>query len=174
MTWNGYTIEGTFKDLSHLKSKTIETEIDQTAISLKISYADHCFTDEKNNGPLVLQNKFWSRSKGRWEFKDRYWSEDRYLRSLDLPKHIETSFFDAYAVPYYHRKSNGEKYHYMEIYEYAIFFEITKPNIENTLNIKITSAYEVESWGRETIPKGKPFKVRWILSQRLLGKSILK
>jgi hypothetical protein len=174
MTWNGYDIKGTFKDLSHLKSKKIETEIDQTAISLNISYGDHCFTDEKNNGPFLFSNRFWSKQKNCWEFKDRYWSEDRYLMSLNLPKYIETSFFDAYAVPYYNKKRNGEKYHYMEIFEYAIFFEITKPNIENTLNIKIISAYEVEPWGKETIPKGRPFKVRWILSQRLLGNSILK
>lgn len=160
MAWTSYSIAGVFKDLSHLKSKTINIEIDETSISINISYGDHCFTDEKEEGP--------------WLFKKRYWSEKRYMSSFDLPDFIEKNFFSAYAIPYFKGQKNGEGYHYMEKYDYAIFFEITKPDIENTLNLKIISAYEVEPWGKAGIPKGKPYKVRWILSQRLRGISILK
>lgn len=159
MTWTGYTINGVFKDLSHLQTKTIEVEIDKTLISLHVSYGDHCFTDEKDNGTII---------------RGRYWSEERYQRSLELPDYIKNTFIDSYAIPYLKRKKVGESYHYMEIYDYAIFFEINKPDIENTLKIKVISAYEVDSWGKGTMPKGKRFRIRWILEQRLKKHSILK
>lgn len=159
VSWRGFNIEGRFKDLSHLRSNTITTEISGQAISLNVSYGSHCFTDEKENGPPVLPG--------------RYWSEERYNRSFDLPDFIENNFTLSFAVPYFNKNKNGEQYHYMEAFDYVIFFEITKPyNSANTLNIKIISAYELDQWG--SVPKGKPYKVRWILSERLAGNSILK
>jgi hypothetical protein len=161
VTWTGFNIEGTFKDLSHLQSKTMQTEIGGQVVYLHVSYGTHCFSDEKENGQ-------------RLPFREeRYWCEERYQRSHDLPKMLEGGFVESFATPYYNHRKNGEQYHYMEIHDYVIFFEITKPsNTTNELNIKIISAYEQDGWGE--VPPGKRYKVRWILSERLAGRSILK
>lgn len=159
MKWKNLVINGINKDLSHLNPTVMKVEISDKTISLNISYGDHCFTDEKENGPFISYN--------------RYWSENRYERSLELPTYLEKNFLKSFAIPYFKKHKIGESYHYMEAFDYAIFFEITKPDIENTLNIKIVSAYEIEEWGQGTMPVGKPYKIRWILSQKLEGNSIL-
>lgn len=163
MTWTGFTINGVFKDLSHLQTKVMPIDIGGNTVLLNVSYGSHCFSDEKeNDSKLSLRNEV------------RYWSEERYCGSLELPKILSSRFdSDSYVVAYYKTKKNGEQYHYMGIHDYAIFFEITKPvNLNNTLNIKVISAYQKDSWGE--MPKGKAYKIRWILGQRLEGNSILK
>ena len=159
MNWTGFTINGVFKDLSHLVPTTLTTEIKEQVISLEFSFGSHCFTDEKDNGPVLPIG--------------RYWSEDRYQCSLQLPTLIRDNFVSSFAVPYYNAHKNGEQYHYMEAYDYLIFFEIKKPvDLNDTLKIIIISAYEKDKWGE--VPSGKPYKVRWILSERLAGNSIIK
>ncbi|MBF4437822.1 hypothetical protein ERJ77_25740, partial [Vibrio anguillarum] len=80
---------------------------------------------------------------------------------------------ENYAVPYMTKK--GESYHYMESYDYAIFFSLSKPQgTTGELKLRVNSAYEVNDWGKGTLPKGKAKRVSWILSQRLQGKSVLK
>ncbi|MGR3159701.1 hypothetical protein ABMY16_21500 [Vibrio vulnificus] len=161
MTWTGFNIDGTFKDLSHLQSKTIQTDIGGQAVFLNVSYGNHCFSDEKENGQKLPFRE------------ERYWCEERYQRSHELPEMLEDRFVESFATPYYNHRKNGEQYHYMEIHDYVIFFEITKPsNTTDRLNIKIISAYEQDGWGE--VPPGKRYKVRWILSERLAGRSILK
>ncbi len=161
MSWTGFRIEGVFKDLSHLQSSTIQVDIGGLTCSLHVSYGAHCFSDEKENGPkLPIRERRW-------------WCEERYQRSLELPTMLAERFVESHAIPYYNHRRNGEQYHYMEIHNYVVFFEITKPeNTNNTLNVKIISAYELDAWGE--VPKGKRYRVRWILSERLAGRSILK
>ena len=160
MNWRGFTIKGEWKDLSHLQPFSHEVEIDGQPVTLLVTFGSHCFTDEKENGPILFK-------------KDgRYWSENRYQLSLQLPSIIRDRFIASYAVAYIN-KGVGEQYHYMEVYDYAIFFDINKPNIPDTLRIKVVSAYEVESWGKGSIPKGEPKKIKWILSQRVQGKSTI-
>lgn len=161
MSWSGFNIGGVFKDLSHLQSRTFQVDIAGQQINLHVSYGMHCFSDEKGNGPLLpLREK-------------RYWCEDRYIRSLELPEILEEGFVESYAIPYFNSRKNGEQYHYMEVHDYAIFFELTKPvNTTNDLNVKIISAYELDAWGE--VPQGKRYKVRWILGERLAGRTILK
>jgi len=159
VTWTGFIIKGEWKDLSHLQSFNFDVLIDGQLTTLIVSFGSHCFTDEKENGPILLHG-------------DRYWSEERYQSSLQLPSMIRERFMTFYAVIYRNR-NGGEQYHYLEIYDYAIFFDINKPTTPNTLKIKIVSAYEVDQWGRNTLPKGNPKKIKWILSQRIQGKSAL-
>lgn len=162
MTWTTFDINGVTKDVSHLRSKTITVELKNQQVELHLRYGSHCFSDEKSNG-------------FRLPFKgdERYWSEERYEKSLQLPEQMEQKFIDGYAVAYYNHRRNGEQYHYTELDGYYIFFEISKPpNTKNQLNIKIISAYERDAWGR--IPSGKPYKVRWILTERLAQRQILK
>ncbi|NOH36404.1 hypothetical protein [Vibrio chagasii] len=161
MTWKGFTIEGDFYDLTHLQSTSHDIEVDGNSVKLHVSYANHCFTDEKENGPILFRRE------------GRYWCHERYQRSIELPELIRNKLIDNYAVPYMTKK--GESYHYMEAFDYAIFFSISKPNgTTNELKLRVNSAYEVDDWGKGTLPKGKAKRVSWILSQRLQGKSVLK
>jgi len=62
----------------------------------------------------------------------------------------------------------------MEVYDYAIFFDINKPkDSDNVLKIKVISAYEVDQWGKNSLPKGKAKRIKWILGQRNKGLSAL-
>ena len=77
MTWKGFTIAGDFYDLSHLQSTSHEIEVDGNSVQLHVSYANHCFTDEKENGPMLFRHE------------GRYWCHDRYQRSKELPSLIK-------------------------------------------------------------------------------------
>jgi hypothetical protein len=59
----------------------------------------------------------------------------------------------------------------MDAHEYAIFFEIRKPqNMDNFLRLNVVSAYEVETWGRGGMPsKGPLLNVRYVLEKRNEG-----
>ncbi|EIA1624682.1 hypothetical protein J8B38_20765 [Vibrio parahaemolyticus] len=160
MTWTGFTIDGNFYDLSHLQSSEHYVMVDGQEVKLHVSYSNHCFTDQKENGAMLFKKE------------QRYWCHERYARSKELPNLIQNNLIEHYAVPYLSKK--GESYHYMEAYDYAIFFSLTKPHgTIGELKMKVNSAYELDEWGRDTLPKGKPKRVSWILSQRLQGKSIL-
>ncbi len=160
MSWTGFEIEGTYFDLSHLQSATVEVSVDGKDVKLHVSYGHHCFTDQKQNGRCLFKKD------------ERYWCHSRYERSKELPSIIADELPNNYAIP--HMTPNGESYHYMAVHDYAIFFTITKPvGTDNELKLRVISAYELDGWGRGTLPKGKPKKVRWILSERLQGRSIL-
>ena len=118
MTWTGFNIQGQYKCLAHLQTNTIQVDVDGAQVSLHISYGHHCFTDSKENGPMLFKRD------------ERYWCEERYEMSKDLPGMIEQNLVNAYAVPHYHA-TNNEQYHYMEAYDYAIFFNITKFFLKN-------------------------------------------
>ncbi|CAV17315.1 hypothetical protein [Vibrio atlanticus] len=161
MSWRGFTIDGQFYCLAHLQKKTIEVEIDSASVKLHLSYSGHCFTDDKENGPIILPRE------------NRYWCHDRYELSKGLPDMIEQGLISSYAIPHFAGKNN-EQYHYMEAFDYAIFFTVRKPNnTTNELNLRIASAYPVETWGKGSMPRGSAKRVSWILSKRLKGESVL-
>ncbi|MFA0012095.1 hypothetical protein AB4391_01915 [Vibrio lentus] len=161
MNWRGFDIYGTYYDLTHLRPFQMVVPVDGQNVTLHVTFGHHCFTDEKGNGPLIYRNE------------GRYWSQERYDCTHTLPNLITARFAGSYAIPYTNRK-NKEQYHYMETNDYAIFFDINRPeNTTNELKLKIVSAYELDQWGRETVPKGKPKKVSWILSQRTKGLTAL-
>lgn len=154
-------VNGKKRDLSHLEPFQMVVDINGRPVTLHFSFYNHCYTDEKGEIPMHFAHE------------ERYWSEDRYQDSLNLRQLLEQNFLQNYAVVYLNRK-RAEQYHIMEIHDYAIFFDINKPeHIENALKIKIISAYTVDQWGKPTLPRKNPKKVRWILSQRLQGLSAL-
>ena len=162
MNWRGFNIYGTYYSLDHINPFDMKVIIDGQEVTLHFTFGNHCFTDEKENGPLIFRRE------------GRYWSQERYESSKALPDLVKASFDSKkYAIPYLTRK-NKEQYHYMETNDFAIFFDINKPsNPANYLKIKIVSAYELDQWGRETVPKGNAKRISWILSQRLKGKRAL-
>lgn len=154
MTWRGFDIDGEFKDLSHLDSFTMIVNVDSRDIELTVSFLSHCFTDEKGGFRMPFR------------YEERYWSEERYQASFKLRGLIENNFISSYAIPYLNKKRN-EQYHYMEAHDYAIFFDINKPEgAVDKLKLKVVSAYDLDQWGKATVPKGKAKKISWILSRR--------
>lgn len=159
--WTSFNIYGKKYDLSHLQPFDHVVNVDGEQVTLHVTFGHHCFTDQKGNGPLIYKNE------------GRYWSQERYECTLNLPRIIKENMIHAYAVPYLNLKNN-EQYHYLELeeYEYAIFFDINRPeNSTNRLKLKIVSAYERDQWG--TAPKGSPKRISWIFSQRLKGMTAL-
>jgi len=154
VAWRGFDIDGEFKDLSHLGSFTMIVNVDSRDIELTVSFLSHCFTDEKGGFRMPFR------------YEERYWSEERYQASFRLRGLIETNFISSYAIPYLNKKRN-EQYHYMEAHNYAIFFDINKPEgTVDKLKLKVVSAYDLDQWGKDTVPKGKAKRVSWILSRR--------
>lgn len=163
MNWTGFKIDGKYFDLTHLQPNTIEAEIDGCTVKLHITYSNHCFTDEKENGRMLFKRE------------KRYWCHDRYQRSKELPEIIENKLLEHYAVPYYTKGRDGEGYHFMEVHDYAIFFSLSKQgDTQNELQLKVNSAYELDGWGKHSRPKGNAKRVSWIISQRLKGYPVLK
>ncbi|HIF9248559.1 TPA: hypothetical protein ACX6Q2_003468 [Photobacterium damselae] len=161
MTWNKFNIYGKDYDCSHLKTRDIFVDVDGIECKLTISYSHHCFTDKTENGPRLFRD-------------GRCWSQERYEQSLELPSILvgALSSSNSYCVPHYHY--NNEQFHYVEYGDYAIFFNINKPpKTTSELKIKVNSAYPLASWNIG-LPKGKPKLIRWVLSQRIQGKKILK
>ena len=163
MNWRGFNIDGQYYDLTHLCPFVVSHMVDDIQTNIRVTFGHHCFTDEKENGRCLFKPD------------QRYWSQERYDLSFNLPVLVRDNLFSnsSYAVPYMNRHSN-EQYHYMEAYDYAIFFDINKPSGSgDSLKVKIISAYEVDEWGKSGLPKGKAKRVSWILSQRLKGNYIL-
>lgn len=161
MSWTEFKIDGKIYCCRHLQTAVHKTDVDGTQCLLRISYSNHCFTDEKENGPLLFRKE------------GRYWSKERYDESIHLPNILIRSLEDSYCIPHY--SGSGEQYHYIELSHYIVFFRITKPNnSENELRIKVSSAYPIDEWGRTTIPKGKAKLIKWVLSRRLKNMQVLK
>ena len=76
-------------------------------------------------------------------------------------------------MPHNSKNGGGQRYFCLDLHDYAIFFSISKPaDTSNQLKLRVISAYEVDNWGRHSLPKGKPFNVRYILQKRNEGKFV--
>lgn len=155
--WDDLNIQGKTYKMGHLSPFSMIHKISDTDVTFNVSFGNHVFTDNKETGPLL-----YSKQK-------RYFSQERYERSLELADLIKQNFIDSYVVPYID-KQNNETYHYMEIYDYSIFFDIRKQG-EHVLKLVIISAYEVDDWGRSSIPKGDAVRARYIAHLRLRGET---
>ena len=139
--------------------------LDDKEIDVDIHFSHHVFTDEKVSGAA-----FNYRGEKRW------FCIHRYSDSKELPNLISKALTkkNTYAVPYLNQKNN-ECYYHLDITDYALFLEIRKPqNTTDQLKIQVVSAYDVNSWGRNGLPKGKAQFFRYILAMRLKGKTLLK
>ncbi len=154
-TWKDLVIYGEQKPMGHLAPFTIDTQIGQQDIKVTFTYSNHVFSDEKGSGPLLFKKA------------GRYFSNERYEASLKLPGMLHSNFLDAYVTPYTDKGQN-EQYHYLEMHDYAIFFDV-KNHAHNHLHVVIISAYDVNEWGKGGLPKGGAVKSRFILDLKLQG-----
>jgi len=153
------SVDGKNYCMKHLAPFTFMAELANIPgpVQLTISYSNHVFSDQKGNGPAVSA--------------DRFFCADRYAASLNLPRMLTTNLLASYIVPHIN-KSNNEMYHYMEVHDYAIFFDLRKDNSHpNGLKLYVVSAYEVNQWGRHSIPKNKPVKFAFVAHLRLNGQT---
>lgn len=85
---------------------------------------------------------------------------------------LPTNLLTSYVVPHIN-KGNNEMYHYMEVNDYAIFFDLRKHNGHpNGLKLYVVSAYEVNQWGQHSIPKSRPMKFAYDAHLRLNGQTV--
>lgn len=101
--------------MTHLAPFTFMAELANIPgpVQITINYSNHVFSDQKGNGPAVSV--------------DRVFCAERYAASLNLPRMLATNLLTSYIVPHIN-KGNNEMYHYMEIHDYAIFFDLRKDN----------------------------------------------
>jgi hypothetical protein len=159
--WGDIESGGKVYAMSHLHPFEMETEIGGEALKIQVNFGWHVFTDEKGNGKLIRQGK-----------EERYFSRDRYDTSPQAVSFIKERLIAAYGRPYYDKKRN-ENYFCLDEGDYALFLAIHKSDAEeNSLKCRVISAYEVDSWGRDGLPKGKSYKMRWVLSRRNQGLSV--
>ena len=146
--------------MAHLHPFDMVFDVAGESLTVHFEFGFHCFTDDKGHGELIY-------CKG----ERRYFCESRYACSKQLRDYIERRFFTGMAVA--HFVKNSQRYFCLDLHDYAIFFSISKPaGTENQLKLRVISAYEVETWGRHSLPRGKPYNVRYILEMRNQGKSV--
>ncbi len=165
MNWTQFTIKGKTYCCRHLQPRIYHAQLDGQAVTIQITFGNHCFTDEKEESVLLFPRE------------GRYWSQERYERSKQLPQLIAQALdTNSYCVAHY--SNQNEQYHYVEADDYAIFFTVHKPqNSTDRLKIKVVSAYPIEEWGRSAIPSGKRTKrcrINFVLHERFNRRRVLK
>lgn len=157
MSWTDITDNGRVYSMAHLRPFTRVFRIHDAEITISFTFGFHCFTDEKGRGRLIFN-----------QGEQRNFSPDRWEASQQLRGWIYERMLDARVT--LHRTSNQRRYFCLDLYDYAVFFQITKPvGTTNTLKIVIISAYPLDSWGRSSMPKGQNQNLSWVLSQRAKG-----
>lgn len=165
MTYTTFKTYGKEFDLTHLNPSKMALDIDGVSYTINIEFGCHCFTDEKETGPLFRKNKG----------EIRFWSDERYSDSFMLPDLIKKVLLDrsCYTIPFKSKKSKGEQYYYLYDSFYAVFFYINNVNVESrTFKVYIISAYNCTNYNG-SLPKGTSYKLSWILSKRVKGEFIL-
>ncbi|MFQ1586718.1 hypothetical protein ACJWP2_26065 [Klebsiella pneumoniae] len=158
-SWRDVTYKGKKYDLKHLHPFTFKAKINDAEVKISVAFSNHCFTDQKGEGKPLMSG--------------RYFCEDRYQCSLELPRILQQHLINGHIVPHWDRNSN-EVYYYAHIFDYAIFFDL-RPNANNPgeLIMFVTSAYELDEWGKGTVPKGTAVKFDYISHLRLNGDTYL-
>ncbi len=143
--------------MAHLQPFAHTLRIEDVDITIHFTFGFHCFTDEKGNGKLIF-------NRG----ERRNFSPTRWDASKELRGWICDRMLDARVT--LHHSANQRRYYCLDIYDYALFFQITKPNNSvNQLKILIISAYPLDQWGRSNMPRGQNHKLSLVLSQRAKG-----
>lgn len=169
--YSTFTVDSQDFDLTHLNPQQFQIEIDEGLYTVTLQFGNHCFTDEKENGPLFNTRK---RKDGSCEY--RYFSKDRFLDSKQLPHILKTIFTEnsSYYVVPFKREDNIEQYHYLDNGYFAIFFYINKiDTVNKTLSIYVISAYDKTTYS-SNLPRGKAFKLSFVLFKRINGEYLTK
>lgn len=161
MSWTDITDKGRVYSMSHLQPFTHVFRVDEVDITIHFTFGFHCFTDEKDEGKQIF-------NRG----ERRYFSPSRWEASKELKPFILKRLLDARVTLYLDPKRQ-RRYFAMDLYDYALFFQITKPdNTVDTLKILVISAYPVDQWGWPSLPKGQHQNLSWVLGQRAKGISL--
>lgn len=162
MRWTEISDRGRRYCMAHLQPFTHMFCIDGRKVSIQFTFGFHCFTDEKGEGKLIS-------NRG----EQRYFAPTRWEASKELRPWILERMLDARVTLYYDPKRQ-RRYFCLDLYDYAIFFQITKPaDLVNTLKMLVISAYPVDQWGRGSLPhKGPHHNLSWVLLQRMQGISL--
>lgn len=169
--YSNFVINNQVYDLTHLNPSHFCIEIDGVEFSATLQFSNHCFTDEKENGPL-----FSRRLRKNGSYEERFFSIVRYEDTKILPNILRNILIENrsyYVVPFRPKHSNDEQYHYLDNGYYAIFFYINNIDlIKKTFNIYVISAYDKTTYS-SNLPKGKAFKLSWVLSKRVKGEKVI-
>lgn len=158
MKWRDVVVNGRAFSMAHLQPFDLVFDIAGANVTVQVDFGFHCFTDDTGSGKLIFH-------KG----ERRYFSESRHYYSSQLPEFFRKRFFQSAVIPYY--TGSNRRYYHLDLYDYAIFFEIRKPkDTENLLRVHVVSAYERKEWGKSGVPNGKPYNMRYILEVRNSGK----
>jgi hypothetical protein len=163
--WRPIENNGTIYHLDHLHPIERTITVGGKDISIHFSFGYHVFTDEKRDGVRV---QLTSRPH-----EERYFCINRYQSSFQLIDFINRRLETCYIVPYYY-DDGAEQYFHLDIDGYAIFATIQQAaGAADTLKFHVISAYEVDSWGKDGLPRGKAYKLRYVLQQRNEGTNVL-
>jgi len=161
MNWKDIQAYGRVYSMEHLRPFSQGLEVDDRLVTIHFTFGFHCFTDDKGNGPLQF-----------YKGERRYFCSMRYECSTQLSSWIDKRLLDC-QVRLITDKSRGRRYFCMDLHDYAIFFDIRKPqDTENELKLHVISAYEVDNWGRPHLPKGKQHNLSWVIGMRAQGISV--
>lgn len=158
-------------DLTHLNPQQFQIKITEDFYTATLQFGNHCFTDEKEKGPLFSTKL---RKDGSCEY--RYFSKDRFLDTKQLPHILKSIFIEnsSYYVIPFKTKTSEEQYHYLDNGYFAIFFYINKiDTVNKTLNIYVISAYDKTTYS-SNLPRGKAFKLSFVLFKRTKGEYLIK
>jgi len=161
LKWNPVNNQGKIHDLEHIWPHNIEFSHNDITALIRVTYGFHVYTDEKENGDELL-------NKG----ERRYFSPQRYDLSFELPEYIKTMLHTG-NVTLYKSQTGKEQLFHMSVLDYALFFTLRKPQDEGgALKLHLISAYEVEEWGKSTLPRGKTYKWTFVIYSKLAGNKI--
>lgn len=162
MHWNPISDPPKTYSLDHINPFTFAYQHKGNTINIDVKFGFHTFTDKKENGISIKYRK-----------EERYFSPDRYSLSFYLKNIIQKELVISYIFPFRSNKG-GEQFYNITISDVAIFFTLRKKeHTQNTLNLMIVSAYEVDEWGKGSFPKGKALKWDYLVFKRLNGQRIL-
>lgn len=157
--WRDVNYNGKTYDMSHLHPFSFQATLKGSLVKISVAFSHHCFTDNKGKGISLIDG--------------RYFCESRYQCSLNLPCILQKHLIQGHIVPHFDRKSN-EVYYFAHVCDYAIFFDLRPDaNTPGGLKMFVTSAYEIDLWGKSTLPRGTLVKFDYISHLRLNGETYL-
>ncbi len=160
--WRDVNNFGQIYSLDHLHPVKHNVVIKGAVVSLDITFGFHVFTDEKESGCRIQHQR-----------EVRYFCPERHSGSLSLKERILNAVSGGEYVTVFTAK-HGQRYYHLNANEDFILMEIRKPEGSvDTLRLHVVSAYTLDAWGRNTLPRGKNKAFDFVLMQRLEGNSNL-
>ncbi|MCC8685887.1 hypothetical protein [Xanthomonas campestris] len=145
--------------MSHLDSFDAQEHLGGTPITVRYSFWQHTFSDEKAGGCALEHGRFFCRQ--RWEV------------SHDAVHFISTGKFSDGYVRAYLSKKKSQQFFSRDLDHMAIFFSIHKDDHDpDTINCKVISCYPVDGNNIHKLPRGKLYKVAKVYQRRLAGQTI--